>query len=177
MSSDDSAGVEHGSLAGLIEALGEGVTRRDRDFARSLARALHLKAPHIGFPEVEALGLVGVVATFSMDDVLSLVITGSLAQSGGECTLRWRERDFPRVRVALTRQARAEPYLFATLDFSVRGHRATLRDDVPPFEAGESVRIRCLSTVGEALSYRVRGQGGEGSVAPDQLEFDATPEA
>ena len=161
--------ISTGTLAGLIERLAEGAERRDEGFARRLAAALHAKAVHLTFPEVEAMGLDEVMVTFYMDREMRLVVTGAIGQSGGQGSVRWRECDFPRIPIVLHRAPRSAPYLFATLDFSHRGERATLTSDVSPFEAGEPVVVRCLATVGDEVTYRVVARDRELSVAPEAL--------
>ena len=158
-----------GTLAALIERLAGGAERRDEGFARRLAAALHAKAAHLTFPEVEAMGLDEVMVTFYMDREMRLVVTGAVGQSGGQGSVRWREDDFPRLPVVLHLAPRSTPYLFATLDFSHRGERATLIADVPPVEAGEPVVVRCLATVGDEITYRVVAGERELSVAPEAL--------
>ena len=166
---------ERGTLAGLVEGLAEGAERRDEAFARRLAAGLQAKAAHLSLPEVDALGWRDVMVTFSMDRQLRLVVTGELAASGGEGSMRWREEDFPRIPVVVHRAPRPAPYLFATLDFSVRGAQATLIGPAPPLAAGAEVRVRCLSTVGDEVAYRVMADGQEVSVAPDRLRLSGEP--
>jgi hypothetical protein len=158
-----------GTLAGLITQCAKGVTRWDEDFARAVAASLHARSGHLTFPEVDAMGLEEVVITFYMDRELRLVVTGTVGRSGGLGSVRWREGDFARVPVVLHRQARTSPYLFATLDFSHRGRRATLITDVPPHASGQQVLIRCLATVGDDVTYRVVVGDQEVSVAPERL--------
>ena len=177
---------EVGTLAGLIERLAglptegrgadgahhrPGTERLDAAFARRLAAALHGRAAHVGLPEIEALGFEDVVVTFYMDREMRLVVTGSVGESGGEGTVRWREADFGRVPVEVHTEPRPKPYTFATLDFSVRGHRAVLEAAVPPLPAGVEVTVRCLSTLGDEVTYRVAAHGQEVSAAPEDLKM------
>ncbi len=161
--------TERGTLAGLIERLADGVDRLDASFARRLAAALHDRAAHLTLPEVEALGLRDVMVTFYMDREMRLVVTGGTGDSGAEVSVRWREADFGRLLVDVHAGSRPSPYLFATLDFSVRGQRAVLQAPTGPLAAGLEVTLRCLSTVGDEVSLRVSAQGEEVSVSPDLL--------
>ena len=160
---------EVGPLSALIERLGAGVDRLDEGFARDLARELHARAERRELPLIEALGLVDVMVTFTMDRVMRLVVTGGLAGAPGEVTVSWRERDFARVPVRLLAAPRPEPYGFATLDRSCRGRRATLLAPAPPLPAGAEVTVRALATIGDRTEYRVRAHGIEVSVAPEDL--------
>ncbi|MDP6946250.1 MAG: hypothetical protein QF464_19030 [Myxococcota bacterium] len=164
-------GAEVGTLAGLVEELATAVERPDEAFTRYLAAALHERAAHLSLPEVDALGLEDVMITFYMDREIRLVVTGHLVASGGEGSMRWHERDFPRVPVVVHQAPRADPYLFATLDFSVRAQRGRLLTPAPPLPAGLEVTLRCLSTVGDEVTYRIVGAGQEVSVAPDALRL------
>ena len=161
-------------LAALIDDLGHGVERLGEDFARGLAAQLHATADHITLPEVDALGLSDVVVTLYMDTTMRLVVTGHLNETRGEASLRWREEDFSRVPVVIHEKTRPEPYLFATLDFSVRGRRAILTRDVLPGRAGQEVSLRCLATLGDDLHYRIRLEGTELSVDPRALHIIET---
>ncbi|MGM0575492.1 MAG: hypothetical protein ACQEXJ_07150 [Myxococcota bacterium] len=160
-----------GSLASLVERLGSNVDRFDETFARDLARELHAHAERLELPLVERLGLVDVVVSFRMDRRMRLVITGGFADAPGEVTVSWDERDFPQVPVVLLSTPRAEPYTFATLDFSVRGRRAELLVPAPPLPAGLEVRVRVLATIGDEVEYRVRAHGLEASVGPESLRL------
>ena len=162
---------EVGTLAGLIERLANGAGRLDEAFARRLAAGLHARAAHVELPEIEALGFEDVVATFTMDRALHLVVTGRVGQSGGEGSVRWREDSFGQVPVAVHREPRSAPYVFATLDFSVRGRRAVLAAPAPPLPAGLEVTVRCLSTIGDVVTYRVKAHGQEASAAVGTLEM------
>jgi len=167
-------GVERGwSLAALIDRLAGAHEVRDERFARGLATALHAEADHISLPEVDAMGLSDVIVTLYMDKEMRLVITGGLGESGGEAALRWREDDFSKIAMTLHTEKRADPYLFATLDFSLRGRRAELTADIAPGRAGDEVIIRCLATLGDDLHYRVRWGDRELSVIPSALNFES----
>ena len=168
-----SSASETGPLSALIDRLAAGasVERRDEAFARDLAARLHEAAARIELPAVERMGLEDVVATFYMDRVMRLVVTGQLADGPGEVTITWQEHEFPFVSVALLAAPRAEPYLFATLDFSVRGRRAELLADVRPWEAGTQVIVRARVTLGGREEYRVRAQGVEAVVEPGDLRL------
>ena len=166
-----SGDAEVGTLAGLVEELATGTERLDEAFTRKLAAALHQRAAHLSLPEIDALGFEDVMVTFYMDREIRLVVTGRLEASGGEGSVRWHERDFARVPVAVHQTPRANPYLFATLDFSVRGQRGRLLTPASPLPAGIEVALRCLSTVGEDVTYRIVGAGQEVSVAPDALRL------
>ena len=164
-----SSGTEIGTLVELIRRLAADRSRLDEDFARTLAAGLQERADHISLPQVEALGLSDVVVTFSMDEEMRLVVTGNLRDSGGDVSVRWPQTAFDQVRVAIHQTPRQTPYLFATLDFSVRGQRAQLREAVSPLPAGLDVTLRCLSTVGQRVTYRVVAHGQEVSVSPSAL--------
>ena len=162
---------EVGTLAELIERLSSDAARLDEAFARRLAAGLHARAAHVELPEIEALGFEDVVATFTMDRELHLVVTGRVGQSGGEGSVRWREDSFGEIPVAVHREPRSAPYVFATLDFSVRGCEGELLAAASPLPAGVVVRVRCLATIGERSEYRVRGHGVEVSVPRDELRL------
>lgn len=159
------------SLAELIQRLGEGVDRFDEGFAREVARALHERAAHVRVPAVDRLGVEDVVATLSMDRAMRLVVTGHLPDVRAQVTLRWDEGDFAALPVELFVDPVEAPYTFATLDFSVRGRKATLLAAAPPLPAGQTVTVRTLATIGDRTEYRVTGLGMELSVAPEALEL------
>jgi hypothetical protein len=89
-----------------------------------------------------------------MDRVMRLVVTGNHPETGAEVTLRWRDRDFDAVQLVVSREAVAQPYTFATLDFSVRGRQAVLLRALGGGEVGDGVTVRCLATLGEATHWR-----------------------
>lgn len=157
-------------LAELLTFAAEGLERLNEDFARGVARTLAAHADRLALPAIDRLGLEDVVVTFYMDTQVHLVVTGNLSPSGA-ATVRWPEADFPTVAVSVADTARADPYTFATLDFSVRGRRGTLRRPVPPLGAGLEVTVRALSTIGDQVAYRVRAHGVEVSVAPEDLQL------
>ena len=156
-------------LSELIQRLGEGVDRFDERFAREVARTLHARANHVRVPTVDRLGLEDVVATLSMDRAMRLVVTGHLPDVRAQVTLRWDEGDFPSLPVELFVDPVLAPYTFATLDFSVRGKRATLLVPAPPLPAGQTVTLRALATIGDRTEYRVTGLGVDLSVPPGDL--------
>lgn len=158
------------NLAELLTAAARGLTRLDENFARGVARALDGQAESIALPAIEHLGLRDVVITFYMDETVHLVVTGNL-EPNGAVTVRWPEDEFPAVAVAFQDTPRTDPYTFATLDFSVRGRRATLDVAAPPLGAGLTVRVRALSTVGKDVVYRVSAHGVEVSVPPEGLSL------
>lgn len=158
-------------LSELIARLGEGVERFDEGFAREVARALHGRAAHVRVPAVDRLGIEDVVATLSMDREMRLVVTGHLPDVRAQVTLRWDEADFPALPVELFADPVERPYTFATLDFSVRGKKATLTAPAPPLPAGQTVTVRALATIGATTEYRVVGLGLELSVPPDAIEL------
>jgi hypothetical protein len=164
--------TQQGSLAALIERLGAGRERLDRDFARDLARELHAHADRLELPIIEGLGLVDVLVSFSMDKEMKLVVTGYLPAHPGSVTVRWDEREFPDVPVALLEEPREEPYLFATLDFSVRGRGGRLKTASGAWATGTRVSLRALATVGDRTEYRVEASGHSASLSPDDIELD-----
>lgn len=164
--------IHDGSLAALIERLGAGRERFDQDFARDLARELHAHADRLELPIIEGLGLTDVLVSFSMDREMRLVVTGYLPAHPGSVTVRWDEREFPDVPVALLATPRDEPYLFATLDFSVRGRAARLKTANGPWPAGTLVSVRALATVGDRTEYRVEAGGRNASLGPDEIEIE-----
>lgn len=164
--------IHDGSLAELIERLGAGRERLDQEFTRDLARELHAHADRLELPIIEGLGLTDVLVSFSMDREMRLVVTGYLPAHPGAVTVRWDEREFPEVPVALLATPRDEPYLFATLDFSVRGRGARLRSASGAWPAGTRVTVRALATVGERTEYRVEAGGHNASLRPDEVELD-----
>lgn len=159
------------SLAQLVQQLGSGVDRFDEAFARTVARTLTERAAHVELPTIEGMALEDVVATLYMDKDLRLVVTGNHVATGGACSVRWDERFFPLVPVALLRAPRPAPYTFATLDFSVRGKKARLTASAGPLPEGQTVTLRALATIGDDVEYRVVGLGTEVSVAPEDLEL------
>lgn len=158
-------------LAELVQLLGDGVDRFDESFARTVARTLSARAPHVQLPTIEAMGLEDVVATLYMDRELRLVVTGNHVETGGACSVRWDEKHFHLVPVELLRAPRATPYEFATLDFSVRGRKGVLKTRVGIIPEGQTVTVRALATLGERIEYRVVGMGTEVSVEPDEIEL------
>lgn len=161
------------SLAQLVQQLGAGVDRFDEAFARTVAKTLTERAAHVELPTIESMQLEDVVATLYMDRDLRLVVTGNHVATGGACSVRWDERYFPLVPVALARTPREAPYTFATLDFSVRGKKARLLAPAGVLPAGQLVTVRALATIGDQIEYRVVGLGTEMSVGPDELDLDA----
>ncbi len=160
-----------GTLAALIERLAVGADALDEGFARELAQRLHAAGDRIALPEVDALGLDDVIVTFYMDRRMRLVVTGNLSSSAGAVQVTWEEQDFTQVPVTLSPTPRTAPYTFATLDFSVRGRRGTLRSSAGQLPAGLEVTVRALATVGEVEEYRVRAHGLEASVPRHELEL------
>ncbi len=159
------------TFARLILHLGEGVDRFDENFARTVARSLDDNAAHVRLPLLEQMALEDVVVTLYMDREMRLVVTGNHAPSFGAVSLRWDEMHFPFVAVELRRDPVANPYTFATLDFSVRGKKARLKVDAPPLPEGQLVTIRALATIGGRVEYRVVALGQELSVDPEDLIF------
>jgi len=163
------ASVHTLSLAALIERLGAGVDRFDEAFARHVADRLHARADHVRVPAVDAIGLEDVVFTLSMDRFMRLIVTGNLPGVHAQVTLRWEEADFPALPVALSADPAAGAYTFATLDFSVRGRKATLLAPAPPLPEGQTVTLRALATVDGRREYRVAALGLELTVPADAL--------
>lgn len=159
------------TLARLVLMFADGIERLDEAFARTVAQSLDSRAPHVRLPFIDRLGLEDVVVTLYMDRDMRLVVTGNHPTSFGAITARWDEEHFPFVEVELTHEAHADPYTFATLDFSVRGKKATLTRSVPPLPEGQTVTIRALATVGGSIEYRVVALGQEVSAPPDALEL------
>ncbi len=159
------------TLAQFIERLAGPRRALDRDFARELAAGLDAEAAHVELPAIEALGLRDVLVTFSMDEALRLVITGTHPDGHGEVTLRYRDRDLNVVDVELREQERATPYSFCTLDYSVRGARCELLQAAPPLPAGQEVTARALATLGARAELRVRGLGVDVSVPPEGVRW------
>lgn len=157
------------TLARLILMFADGLERLDEQFARTVARALDARAPHVRLPFIDRLGLEDVVVTLYMDRDMRLVVTGNHPTSYGAISARWDEEHFPFVEVELSREAVADPYTFATLDFSVRGKKAMLLNGVPPLPEGQTVTLRALATVGGSIEYRVVALGQEVSASPDDL--------
>jgi len=171
-------GVEPGAasrsvtLARLILMFADGLERLDEDFARTVARALDAKARHVRLPFIERLGLEDVVVTLYMDRDMRLVVTGNHPTSFGAISARWDEEHFPFVEVELLREPLDpvdSPYTFATLDFSVRGKKATLKRTIAPLPEGQTVTIRALATIGGSTEYRVVAMGQEVSASPEDL--------
>lgn len=158
-------------LAALIEHLGNGVARFDEQFARTVARTLHERAPYLGLPVIDAMGVSDVVATLYMDRELRLVVTAHHAPSQGAFSMRWDERHFTEVKVRLSRSERPDPYTFATLDFSVRGKKARLTAAHAPLPVDQTVTLRALATIGGVVEYRVTGLGVDLSVPPESVEL------
>ncbi len=157
------------SLAALLERLSAGREVLDEAFAREVAGQLAARAQHVEVVAAEAFGLEDVVVTFHMERSMRLVVTGNDPASGAEVTLRWRDRDFDRVRLRVSAAPREVACTFATLDFSVRGQRAVLRRPSGGAQAGDAVVIRCLATLGEAAHYRCTVAGEDLAVDPEDL--------
>ena len=106
-------------LSDLIERLaGDGPL--DEAFVRALGAWLHGKASHLTIPLVDRLGLRDVVVTFKMQRKVRLLITGYPDNDlPGEVTVAVDERDFPELILTVLDDPRADPYEFATLDYSV----------------------------------------------------------
>lgn len=163
--------AEIGTLAALIERLGAGVDRFDEAFARGLAGRLGEAADRLELVAIERLGIVDVLVNFTMDRTMRLVVTGRLPDGPGEITVSWREDEFPDVAIALLATPRADPYIFCTLDLSVRGRRGVLTRPVARLPAGLEVRVRALATIGRREEYRVEAHGVSVSVPPDGIEL------
>jgi hypothetical protein len=159
------------TLARLILMFADGVERLDEHFARTVARSLESRAVHVRLPFIDRLGLEDVVVTLYMDRDMRLVVTGNHPTSYGAITARWDEEHFPFVEVELVREPVADPYTFATLDFSVRGRKATLLRSIPPLPEGQTVSIRALATIGGSTEYRVVSMGQEVSASPEDLDL------
>lgn len=159
------------TLARLVLMFADGLERLDESFARAVAQSLDSRAAYVRLPFVDRLGLEDVVVTLYMDRDMRLVVTGNHPTSYGAITARWDEEHFPFVEVELTRDPHADPYTFATLDFSVRGKKATLTRSVPPLPEGQTVTIRALATIGGSTEYRVVALGQEVSAPPDAIEL------
>lgn len=159
------------TLARLILMFASGMERLDESFARAVARSLDGRAAHVRLPFIDHLGLEDVVVTLYMDRDMRLVVTGNHPTSFGAISARWDEEHFPFVEVELMREPVADPYTFATLDFSVRGKKAVLLRAVPPLPEGQTVTIRALATIGGAIEYRVVALGQEVSAAPDAIQL------
>jgi hypothetical protein len=142
------------SLAALLEGLAGDRAVLDEGFAREVAGRLVSASSHLTLDAVARFGLEDVVVTFQMDRVMRLVVTGNHPETGAEVTLRWRDRDFDAVQLVVSREAVAQPYTFATLDFSVRGRQAVLLRALGGGEVGDGVTVRCLATLGEATHWR-----------------------
>jgi hypothetical protein len=111
--------------------------------------------------------------TLYMDRRMRLVVTGHHDETLAEVTLRWADRDFDAIGLRLCREPDAEPYTFATLDFSFRDRAGTLREPVGPFPAGERVVLRCLATIGDDMHYRaLNAEGPEIAIPLDALALD-----
>jgi hypothetical protein len=170
-------GVEDGAtsrsvtLARLILMFADGLERLDENFARTVARELDGKARHVRLPFIDRLGLEDVVVTLYMDRDMRLVVTGNHPTSFGAISARWDEEHFPFVEVQLLRDPVAEAYTFATLDFSVRGKKATLKRTIAPLPEGQTVTIRALATIGGSIEYRVVAMGQEVSASPEDVEL------
>lgn len=169
--------VHTGTLASLIELLSSGTDALDEHFARDLARRLHSAADRLSLPVVESFGMEDVVATFYMDRKIRLVVTGNLIDCGGSVQLGWDEHDFPRVPITLHPEPRESGYTFATLDFSVRGREGRLLENAGKLPAGWTVTVRALATIGDVEEYRIRADGIDASVAPDNLELTPLSDA
>lgn len=159
------------TLARLILMFADGLERLDESFARTIARTLDAKAAHVRLPFIERVGLEDVVVTLYMDRDMRLVVTGNHPTSFGAVSCRWDEEHFPFVEVELLRDPVDSPYTFATLDFSVRGKKATLKRTIAPLPAGQTVTLRALATVGSSPEYRVVALGQEVSATPEDLDL------
>ena len=150
--------TERLSLVALIERFANGLERYDRTFARTLAAELHGHRDQLSIPAVEEMDLRDVIVTFRMDEDMQLVITGNLHGGPGEITLRYAERAFSEISVSLRAAPAQGSYLFATLDHGWRGRRGRVT------ATDEIVEIRSLTTLGDQLSWHVRGESSSRTV-------------
>jgi hypothetical protein len=172
-----SAGTASLSLADLIDRLSAQRTELDEYFARDLAMALHAQTAHIRIPAVDAMGLLDVVATFSLDGRVTLIVTGNMPDLPGDVTIRWKERHFPHVPVVLSAAPDEEgSYAFATLDYSVKDREGLLLAASGPLPAGQRAIVRALATVGGETTLRVAALGMSVTIDPTAFEWDPVPQ-
>lgn len=160
---------EQVSLVAVIERFANGLELYDPAFARTLAAALHAHGDRLSMPAIEEMDLRDVIVTFRMDKDLQLVITGNLHGGPGEVTLRYPEDAFPQVPVSLETPPTRGAYLFATLDHGFRGRRGRLK------ETGEVVEIRSLTTLGDTISWQLRGSVSSPAVGLTDLTLLEEP--
>ena len=150
--------TERLSLVALIERFANGLELYDPAFARTLAAELHRHRDQLSMPTIEEMDLRDVIVTFRMDKDMQLVITGNLHGGPGEVTLRYGERAFSEIEVGLRTAPVHGPYLFATLDHGWRGRRGHLE------ATDEVVEIRSLTTLGDQISWQVRGDSSSRAI-------------
>jgi hypothetical protein len=154
------------SLVGVIERFANGLEVYDPAFARTLAAELHAHRQELSMPAIEEMDLRDVIVTFRMDGDLQLVITGNLHGGPGEVTLRYAQGAFPEIQVSLGAAPSHGPYLFATLDHGFRGRTGVLNGN------HEVVEIRSLTTLGDQISWQVRGASGSPTVGLHDLRLE-----
>lgn len=138
---------------------------RDEHFVRTFSAWFHEHAAHLHLDALEILGLEDVVLTFRMKDDVSLLATGNHPDIPGEITVRFPERDLPRVTVVVEGSPRAVPYEVCTLDYAVAGRPLSL---VAPFShAGTSL---AAGTPGRAVVAVTLGDRHQLRAAFDALE-------
>lgn len=157
------------SLAALITRLAGPGERLNEAFTRRLATELDSASSRLELPAITALNLRDVAVTFSMDRTMTLVVAGWLVDGTGEVTVRFSERRFDEVMVALLAAPRAQAYLFCSLDFSARGQPFTLLRAVGELAVGTAVVMRALATIGGRTEARVTTPIGDRSVPVDAL--------
>jgi hypothetical protein len=145
-------------LSVLVDRLGGGL-QRNEEFVRRLSDWLHERADRLTLDAVDVLGLTDVVLTFRMKGTVTLVATGRFPNRPGEVQIRWREEDFPALRLVARRDPRPDPYQVCTLDYSVEGR--------PVVVGGVPGKAAVLATINGVPRVRVLLEG-----RPDPVEAD-----
>ena len=157
------------TLAGLITELAGDRKILDRDFARALAAALQGRADQLSMPDIEAMDLSDIMVTFSMDEEMTVVITGTPRCGVGDAIVRYADDELDRVPILLHPEARPGAYTFCTLDFSARGQTLVLPSAQGPYGAGEEVTVRAHATIGGRPEIRVTGPEGQLTLSPEDV--------
>jgi len=124
---------------------------RGRAPVREFSGWLQEHAAFLHLAPLDALGLIDVVVTFRMKQVVTLVATGRRPDVPGEVTVSFVEADFPFIDVHRDATPRAEPYLICTLDHAVEGRPVRLLEELRTggrlFPAGTRGRALLDTTV------------------------------
>ncbi len=117
---------ERFNLAQLVDWLALPDGPRDRALVLRTALWLHEHADHVRFFDTPAADWLDRVATLQVQDRVSWVVTGSVADRPGEWTWKVVERDFTEVWLGLDADSVDNPVAFAALDYQIAGQSVLL---------------------------------------------------